>query len=86
MKVLPVSEVKMKLSALLEDLGLGQEEVMITRNGHAAGVILAPEVFESWRETLAVLEDADLMTEIQEGLAALKASASLCTLDELFEE
>lgn len=85
MKILPVSEVKMKLSALLAELGLAHEEVIITRNGHAAGVLVAPEVFESWQETLAVLEDQPLMTEIQAGLVALEASADLYTLDELFE-
>jgi PHD/YefM family antitoxin component YafN of YafNO toxin-antitoxin module len=49
-------------------------------------VLVSPDEFESWRETLKVRFDTDLMKEIKKGLAALKKDkASLYTLDELFE-
>ena len=42
--------------------------------------------YESWKETLAIRSDKDLMREIKTGLAALKArKARLYTLDELFQ-
>ena len=86
MKTLSLSEAKMKLSALLDSIGVTDEEVVITKNGRPAAVLISPDKFESWRETLAVRSDAELMAEIKKGLDALKKKkASLYTLDELFE-
>ena len=86
MKTLSLSEAKMKLSALLDTLAVTDEEVLITKNGRPAAVLVSPDEFESWQETLAVCSDSELMDEIKNGLAALKKrNASVYTLDELFE-
>jgi antitoxin YefM len=86
MKTLSLSEAKMKLSALLDSIGVTDEEVVITKNGRPVAVLVSPDEFESWRETLAVRSDDDLMAEIKKGLEALKKKkASLYTLEELFE-
>jgi len=86
MKTLSLSEAKMKLSALIESIGITDEEVIITKNGRPAAVLVSPDEFESWRETLVVRSDNELMEEINSGLDALKKKkASLYTLDELFE-
>ena len=86
MKTLSISEAKMKLSALIDALGVVGEEVVITKNGRPAAVLVSPDEFESWRETLAVRSNSDLMEEIKKGLHALKKKkASLYTLDELFK-
>jgi len=86
MKTLSLSEAKMKLSALLDSIGVTDEEVVITKNGRPAAVLVSPDEFESWRETLAVRADDELMAEIKKGLDALKKKkASLYTLDELFD-
>jgi antitoxin YefM len=85
MKTLSLSEAKMKLSALLDSIGTTDEEVVITKNGRPAAVLVSPDEFESWRETQAVLSDNELMGEIKKGLSALKRKrTSLYTLDELF--
>lgn len=85
MKTLPLSEVKMKLSGLLDSIEMTDEEVVITKNGRPAAVLVSPDEFESWRETRTVLGDNELMGEIKKGLGALKKKkASLYTLDELF--
>jgi len=87
MKTLSLSEAKMKLSALIEALNATDEEVVITRNGVPAAVLVSPDEFESWRETLAIRLDDEGMAEVREGLAALrKGEASLYTLEELFED
>ena len=86
MKTLSISEAKMKLSALVDSIGITDEEVVITKNGRPAAVLVSPDEFEGWRETLAVRSDSELMEEINEGLRTLKKKkASLYTLDELFE-
>ena len=86
MKTLSISEAKMKLSALVDALQITDEEVIITKNGRPAAVLVSPEEFEGWRETLAIQSDDELMKEIEHGLGALKAQkASLYTLDELFD-
>ncbi len=85
MKTLPLSEAKAKLSGLVEDIARRDEEVVITRNGRPAAVLVSPDDYDSWKETLAVRADRDLMREIKTGLAALKARKTrLYTLDELF--
>lgn len=76
----------MKLSALINSIGITDESVIITKNGRPAAVLVSPDEFESWRETLVVRSDNELMEEINTGLDALKKKkASLYTLDELFE-
>ncbi|ETX03042.1 MAG: prevent-host-death protein [Candidatus Entotheonella factor] len=77
----------MKLSALVEALQIDEEEVIITKNGRAAAVLVSPSEYESWQETRRVQSDAELMAEIQQGLDALKDQhVPLYTLEELFEE
>ena len=87
MKVMSLSEAKMKLSALIEAVNVSDEEVVITKNGAPAAVLVSPGEFESLRETVAVKSDADLMDEIKAGLRGLKGKkARLYTLDELVGE
>jgi prevent-host-death family protein len=79
-------QAKTHLPALLERVGHG-EEIVITRNGRAAAVLVSPTDFESWKETATVRADADLVAEIRRGLTALKrGKAKLYTLDELFAD
>ena len=86
MKTLSISEAKMKLSALIDSIGITDEEVVITKNGRPAAVLVSPDEFEGWRETLAVRSDNELMEEIKAGINALKKKkAALYTLDELFD-
>ena len=86
MKTLPLSEVKAKLSRLIDDVTGRDEEVVVTRNGVPAAVIVSADEYGCWQETLAVRADAELMRDILEGLRALKEDRSeLYTLEELFE-
>jgi antitoxin YefM len=85
MKVLSVSEAKMKLSGLIDTVNATDEEIMITKNGRPAAVLVSPEEFENLKETVAVRSDSALMKEIKKGLRALRMRrAKLYTLDELF--
>jgi antitoxin YefM len=72
MKVLPLSEVKNNLSKLVEQLTTTHEEITITRNGHAAAIIMSPEEFEGWKETLEILADKEFTQEIRRGIKDVK--------------
>ena len=86
MKTLSLSEAKMKLSSLIDAVQSTDEEVLITKNGAPAAVLLSPDEFESLKETIAVRSDAALMREIKDGLKDLKQKkARLYTLEELFD-
>ena len=86
MKTLSLSEAKARLSGLIEDVESRDEEIIITRNGRPAAVLVSPEEYDSWKETHAIRADRDLMREIRAGLAALKRrKARLYTLEELLK-
>jgi antitoxin YefM len=86
MKTISLSEAKARLSGLVEEVARRDEEVVITRNGRPAAVLVSPEEYDSWKETRAIRADRDLMREIRAGLSALKArKAKLYTLEELFD-
>ena len=86
MKVLPLSEVKMKLSQLVEEVSSRDEEITITRNGKPVAVLVSPDEFDSWKETLAIRADAEFMAEIRRGLEDIRKKRKLYTLEELFTE
>ena len=85
MKTLSLSEAKMKLSELIENIYSTDEEVVITQNGRPAAVLVSPDEFESWKETIDIESSSDLMDEIKKGLSALKKKSKLYTLEELFK-
>ena len=85
MEILSLSEAKMKLSELIEKVQSTDAEIIITKNGRPAAVLVSPDEFESWRETIAIKADGDLMTEIKKGISALKKKPKVYTLEELFE-
>jgi len=87
MRTLSLSEAKMKLSRLVDAVSSTDEEIVITKNGSPAAVLISHDEFESWKETIAIRSDSSLMNEIKKGLKSLKdKKAHLYTLEELFEQ
>jgi antitoxin YefM len=73
------------LSNLIELLNTTDEEIVITKNGSPAAVLVSPNEFESMKETMVVRSNTELMEEIKKGMEDLKKKkASLYTLEELF--
>ena len=86
MKTLPLSQAKSQLSGLVEQVRALDQQVVITRNGRPAAVLVSAEEFERWQETVEVRGDADLMKEIRAGLRSLKSRKTrLYTLEELLD-
>jgi prevent-host-death family protein len=71
-KTLPLSEVKAKLSELVDEVESRDERVVITRNGRPAAVLLSHDDLDSWQETLEIASDPALMTEIRRGIRQIE--------------
>ena len=86
MKVLPLSEVKTKLSELVDSVERRDEALTITRNGKAVAIIVSKEEYDSWHETVEILRDAQFVREIREGVRRLARTRKRHTIDELFRD
>ena len=84
MRILPLSEVKTRLSELVNVVEQREEEITITRNGKPVAVLISADAYEAWKETLHILADVELMQEVRDGIKALQHTKQRYTLDELF--
>lgn len=85
LKVLPLSEVKAKLSELVDVIERRDEQLTITRNGKAVAIILSTDEYESWTETAEILKDTRFLKEIRDGIRSLARTKKRYTIEELFE-
>jgi antitoxin YefM len=86
-ETLSLSEAKINLSRLVDKVNTTDEEIVITKNGRPAAVLVSPDEFEGWKETLLIRSDHGFHKEIRKGIKVLKQNkAKLYTLEELFEE
>jgi antitoxin YefM len=68
MKTLSLTEVKAKLSELVDEVESRDERIVITRKGRPAAVLVSQDDLDSWQETLEITSDRALMTEIRRGI------------------
>ncbi len=54
MKTMPLSEMKTKLSELVDAVERRDEVVSITGNGKPVPMVVSKEEYESWRETMDI--------------------------------
>jgi antitoxin YefM len=85
-KTLPISEAKMKLGELVAGLAAGEEEIIITRHGRPAAVLVAPEAYEALKETLTILANPQALAQIKNAQAYFDAGQRGLSLDEVFAE
>lgn len=81
-RTLPLSEIKAKLSEVVDEIVTTQERVTVTRNGRPVAVLLSTDDLEAIEETLAILSDPAAMREVEQGRAAI-ASGDVATKDEI---
>ncbi|MCH7914954.1 MAG: type II toxin-antitoxin system Phd/YefM family antitoxin [Deltaproteobacteria bacterium] len=84
-RVLSLSEAKAHLSSLVADLEKDDEELIITRNGRPAAVLISADEYECWRETTEIRRNRALMREIKKGLSQLDKGRRF-TFEEVFGE
>ena len=64
-KTLPISEVKARLPELVAGVMEREEEVVVTRNGRPAAVLVNIGEYERLKQTLDVLGDPQMMRQIR---------------------
>jgi len=84
MKTLPLSEAKAKLSGLVDRVNRFDDDIVITKNGYAAAVLISHDEYESLKETRAVRDDREFMKDIRSSLKRFDRNARLYSLEELF--
>ncbi len=72
MSIQSLREVRDRFSEVVDRVEREHERVTVTRNGHAAAVILSPEDLAELEETLDVLSDPDALADIREADAAYR--------------
>ena len=63
-KTMPISEVKTRLPELVTGVAEREEEIVVTRNGKPAAVLVNYDEYERLKDTLEVLSDPVLMKQI----------------------
>lgn len=81
-RTLPLSEVKAKLSEIVDGIVTTQERVTVTRNGRPVAVLLSTDDLEAIEETMAILSDPAAMLQIEQGRAAI-GRGDVATKDEI---
>ena len=85
-KTLPISEVKARLPELVRGVTERNEEVVVTRNGRPAAVLLSFAEFERLKETLDVLSDPALMRQVEQSRAFYAAGRKGVSFEDVFGE
>lgn len=85
-KTLPISEVKARLPELVSRIQQREEEVVVTRNGKPAAVLVNYAEYERLKESLDVLSDPGLMRQIEQSRAFYAAGRRGSTFEDVFGE
>lgn len=64
MKTISASKARTNLYKILDEVKNGLKSYTITLRGEAQAVIINPEELEAWQETLDILSDNKLVTQI----------------------
>lgn len=85
-KILPISEVKTHLPALVAGVEEREEEVVVTRNGRPAAVLVNYAEYARLKETLDVLTDSELMRQIRKSRTFYRSGKRGLSFEDLFGE
>ncbi len=85
-KTLPISEVKARLPELVTGVEDREEEVVVTRNGKPAAVLVNYAEYERLKETIDVLSDPGMMRQIRESERYFQKGGKGLSFEEVFGE
>ena len=67
--VLPLAEIKARLSEVVDRVEMHHQRVTLTRNGRPAAVLISPEDLEALEDTLEILSNPRAVREIERARA-----------------
>jgi prevent-host-death family protein len=85
-KVLPISEVKARLPELVTGVEDREEEVVVTRRGKPAAVLVSHAEYQRMKETIDVLSDPALMEQIHASRVHFGADRRSLSFEDVFGE
>lgn len=85
-RILPISYVKARLPELVNGVAEREEEIIVTRNGRPAAMLVSYAEYERLKDTLEVLSDPDLMSQIRKSLGEIAAGKPGLSFEQVFAE
>jgi antitoxin YefM len=85
-RILPISVVKARLPELVTGVESREEEIVVTRNGRAAAVLVNHAEYERLKETVDVLSDPVLMRQIRASRRSYAAGRRGLSFEDVFGE
>ncbi len=85
-KTLPISEVKARLPELVTGVEEREEEIVVTRKGKPAAVLVNYDEYERLQETIDVLSDQTLMRQIRKSEEYYIAHKRGLSFEDIFGE
>jgi prevent-host-death family protein len=85
-RTLPISEVKSRLPELVTGVAEREEEIVVTRNGRPAAMLVNYEEYRRQRDTLDILSDPDMMKQIRRSRLFYARSAKGLSFEDVFGE
>jgi len=61
---LPANEARTNFYQILDEVGTGLRQFTISHRGKPGAVIMSVEEFEGWQETMEIMSDKKLLTDI----------------------
>ena len=83
-RTLTASEAKTRFFELLKGVRDREDEIVVTKDGEPAAILLSYQEFEQLIETLEILSDPKAMRRIREGGLHLKKRGKLLTHEQVF--
>lgn len=74
---MPLAEVKNRLSEVVDEVEREHARVVITKHGRPAAVVVSAADLESLEETLDIIGNAALLTDIKEAVMEIGAGAAV---------
>ena len=85
-RTLPISEVKARLPELVTGVAEREEEIVVTRNGRPAAMLVSYEDYRRQRDTLDILSNPDMMRQIRQSRRFYAKHVKGLSFEEVFRE
>jgi PHD/YefM family antitoxin component YafN of YafNO toxin-antitoxin module len=83
--IMPITKVKQGLLEILKVMQEDGSTITLTRNGEAIGVMMTPDRYEGFIETIEILADKKVMAALKSSAEDFKTGRS-CSVAEVWEK